>query len=136
MGFPFAAIASASAATNAGSGLIGSIANAVIAGQKLDIQREALSAQIRFQNYENEFNKNKFNFDSQIAQQYLKLAQDQQKIVEDLAVNGQVRRAKAMVDAGFRTGLGGSGQQVTFGDVQAANTSAAMRFYRPQLYVE
>lgn len=130
---PFAAIVAGSNAVNAGSGLIGSIANAVLAGQKLNLQRDALEAQIKFQENENKFNQNKFNFDSNLATQYLELARRQQEIVHDLNVNGPVQRATAMVRAGFRTGAISDGRQITFSDVQAANTSAAFRYYRPQI---
>nr|WES10457.1 minor capsid protein [European badger vesivirus] len=131
-----AAIGAAAGAVNAGSGLIGSIANAVIAGQKLDVQKQALQAQIALQASEYEYNYTRFNFEKQMSQAYYQLAKKQFETISDLNVNGPARRAQAMVDAGFRTNLFSNGQQLTYPEVNQAMASAATRFYKPVLYTD
>ncbi|AJO15928.1 minor protein [Vesivirus ferret badger/JX12/China/2012] len=131
-----AAIGAAAGAVNAGSGLIGSIANAVIAGQKLDIQKQALAAQIGFQAAETNFNYGKLKFDQEIAKQYLNLAQKQFETITDLNINGPARRASAMLDAGFRNDLRSNGLQLTYGEMLTAQKSVAERFYRPTFHTD
>lgn len=126
-----AAIGAAAGAVNAGSGLIGSIANAVLAGQKLDIQKQALGAQIGLYQKEYDFNLGKFKFDSEISKQYLALAQKQTDLITMMNSQGPALQAQAMVDHGFRNNLYSNGRQLTYGELNQAMTSAAQRFYKP-----
>nr|ULR75168.1 minor protein [Asian badger vesivirus] len=131
-----AAIGAASGAVSAGSGLIGSIANAVLAGQKLNIQQDALKAQIAFQAQEVDYNYGKLKFDQEIARQYYNLAQKQFETITDLNINGPARRAQAMVDAGFRNNIYSNGQQLTYNDLYTAQKSVTERFYRPTFHTD
>lgn len=128
-----AAIGAAAGAVDAGSGLIGSIANAVISGQKLDVQREALKAQIELYNKEYLYNQNKFKFDTDMAQKYYELAKSNSDSQTRLYVQSPALQAQAMMDAGFRNNLYSNGRQLTFAEVDMANRVAAERFYKPQI---
>ncbi|AIU47327.1 small basic protein [San Miguel sea lion virus 8] len=126
-----AIIGAASGAVSAGSNLIGSIADAIYAGQRLDLQKTATAATIELNGKNYELNLDRFNLQSETAKSYLKLAQDQQKFLQDYSIRGPALQAQAMVDAGFRNNLYSNGRQLTFGELQTAMNSAADRFYHP-----
>lgn len=128
-----AAISTGISATNAGSGLIGTIANAVISGEKLKLQKEALHAQIKFQEFENSYNRDKFQFDKENLTKWRELAQEQQQMVYRLNTEGPALRAHALINSGIRTNLLSNGSQLTFSEVQQANASAAQRYYNPSI---
>ncbi|BAB83603.1 orf3 protein [Canine vesivirus] len=129
-----AAITAGASAAQAGTGLIGSIANAIHEGTRLKLQGQALGAQIKFQEAENKFNRDRFEFDKLNTERWFRLAKEQQSLVYELNTKGPAMRAQAMMDAGFRNNLYSNGNQLTFNEVREAQLSAEKRFYNPSLF--
>nr|AVI57684.1 small structural protein [Canine vesivirus] len=129
-----ALITAGASATSAGTGLIGSIANAIHEGTRLKLQGTALGAQVRFQEAENQFNRDRFEFDKMNSKRWYQLAAEQQALVYKLNTEGPVLRAKAMMEAGFRNNLASNGNQLTFNEVREAQLAAERRFYNPQIH--
>nr|AVI57687.1 small structural protein [Canine vesivirus] len=128
-----ALITAGASATSAGTGLISSIANAIHEGTRLQLQGQALGAQIKFQDAEVKYNRDRFEFDKLNTTRWYQLAKEQQHMIYDLNTKGPVLRAQSMMEAGFRNNLYSNGNQLTFNEVREAQLSAERRFYNPSL---